>query len=321
MQKRVGFLVAAGAAARANNIFGGAVQLQYLTEVLVLKAHCPVQPLICFLDLLWTFIAGEPMAGINLHKITCSLKICHHLGKTLRRPPPSSLINSRLFAHYERFSVGSKGAMLLDQSIDPKFVIVGEEIKFARYLTFYNQTVRFPATTETPQGEEHEFDIIGHPRANFHFCVTFPFHPAASGRWQDGHVTLVREYCQGINELVYCLPTGAFDPRKHKTYEDCATAELSEEAHLKGGKLLKLLEQGVAVPEVKWCRNKFTPFIVIAPEVDSAPGQRDKEEFIQIVRVSIPELKKIMRSGEMLLPSVTTCWWALEHLMDLEEDL
>jgi len=29
---------------------------------------------------------------------------------------------------------------------------------------------------------EHDYDIVGHPQADFHFCVTFPFHPAPGGR-------------------------------------------------------------------------------------------------------------------------------------------
>jgi hypothetical protein len=200
-----------------------------------------------------------------------------------------------------------------DTTQDPEFPIVSEDVKFTRYLTLYNRSVQFP------DGQVHDFDVIGHPRANFHFCVTFPFHPAPSGKWQDGEVTLVREFCQGISGLAYCLPTGAFDPKKHSTYEDCAKAELSEEALLKGGSLLKLLEEGVGVPEVKWCRNTFTPFIAIDPVVDDQPGKRDLEEYIQVVRVSIPELKKIMKGGEMMLPSVTTCYWAMDYLAEAEK--
>lgn len=79
------------------------------------------------------------------------------------------------------------------------------------------------------QGAVHDYDIIGHPKANFHFTVTFPYHRPTSGRWQDGEVTLIKEYAQGVNGMVYCLPTGAFDPRRHGDYEACARAELSEE--------------------------------------------------------------------------------------------
>jgi hypothetical protein len=43
-----------------------------------------------------------------------------------------------------------------------------------------------------------EFDVIGHPRSNFHFSVTFPYHPPAArgAPWQEGEVTLIREYAQ-----------------------------------------------------------------------------------------------------------------------------
>ena len=43
-------------------------------------------------------------------------------------------------------------------------------------------------------------------------------------------VTLLREYCQGPNEMMYVLPTGGYDARKHSNLQACAAAELSEEA-------------------------------------------------------------------------------------------
>jgi ADP-ribose pyrophosphatase YjhB (NUDIX family) len=47
--------------------------------------------------------------------------------------------------------------------------------------------------------------------------------------WQ---VTIVREYAQGPNALMYCLPTGAFDPKRHANLQECAERELSEEVHI-----------------------------------------------------------------------------------------
>lgn len=41
------------------------------------------------------------------------------------------------------------------------------------------------------QGPVLEYDIIGHPQADFHFAVVFPFHSAGGGS-----VTLIREYAQ-----------------------------------------------------------------------------------------------------------------------------
>lgn len=32
----------------------------------------------------------------------------------------------------------------------------------------------------------------------------------------------------------------------------------------------------------------------------------------------LPELRRLMRSGDMLLPSVATCFWALERIQELQ---
>ena len=56
--------------------------------------------------------------------------------------------------------------------------------------------------------------------------------------------------------MMYCLPTGGFDPRKHAGYEACARAELSEEARLAGGAWLPLLPEGhPGIAEIKWGRR------------------------------------------------------------------
>ena len=72
-----------------------------------------------------------------------------------------------------------------------------------------------PATMQgsVPDSErvlkEIEYDIIGSPAANFSFAVAFPFHSACEGA--PPCATLIREYCQGPNCVMYNLPTGAFD--------------------------------------------------------------------------------------------------------------
>lgn len=84
------------------------------------------------------------------------------------------------------------------------------------------------------------YDVVSHPRAHCAFVVAFPFHPARGGGGgggrddDDSHasanatnanagfastsaptVTLLREYCHGINGWLYTLPTGGLDPKKH----------------------------------------------------------------------------------------------------------
>ena len=49
-------------------------------------------------------------------------------------------------------------------------------------------------------------------------------------------------------------------------------------------------------------------------QVDGAPGERDLEEFIEVHRMSLGELRRVMASGDMLLPSVATCFLALDRL-------
>jgi hypothetical protein len=73
------------------------------------------------------------------------------------------------------------------------------------------------------QAKVLDFDIVGHPKADYSFAVALPYHT------KSGTVTVLREYAQGPNALMYCLPTGAFDPKRHKDLQGCAQSELSEE--------------------------------------------------------------------------------------------
>lgn len=198
------------------------------------------------------------------------------------------------------------------QADQPVFKILKEEQVYKRYLTLYNRRIRFPETNSR-QAEEHDFDIIGHPQASFHFAAVFPFHPATSS--QPAQVTILKEFCQGPNQMMYSLPAGSFDEQRHKDYAGCAQAELWEEAQLQGGELVDLLGPGhPGIAEVKWCANRFTPFLCIGPSAAATAGKMDAEEFIEVHRMGIPDLREVMRGGNMLLPSITTSYLALEEL-------
>ena len=49
-------------------------------------------------------------------------------------------------------------------------------------------------------------------------------------------------------------------------------------------------------------------------QVDPNPGPRDPEENIEVHRVTVSELLRIMESGAMLPPSIATCYKALQGL-------
>jgi len=122
--------------------------------------------------------------------------------------------------------------------------VLTEDVVHQRYLTVYNRRVKFSHTEEEassnnlPEAKVLDFDIVGHPKANFSFAVALPYHT------KSATVTVLREYAQGPNAIMYCLPTGAFDPNRHKDLQACAQSELSEEAMLAGGEWHQLVPEG-----------------------------------------------------------------------------
>lgn len=98
--------------------------------------------------------------------------------------------------------------------------------------------------------------------------------------------------------MMYTLPAGGYDQRKHATLADCAAAEMNEEvrrlycfyqhrsffqAQLIGGELVPLLPLDLpGIPESKWCANRFHPFLCIDPRPDPNPPPRDAEEFMEV---------------------------------------
>ena len=55
----------------------------------------------------------------------------------------------------------------------------------------------------------------------------------------------------------------------------------------------------------------------LAGQADEAPGQRDAEEFIEVYRVSVAQLREMLSSTDMLLPSMTASFLALERLQQM----
>ncbi|KAJ9532225.1 hypothetical protein QJQ45_003867 [Haematococcus lacustris] len=184
------------------------------------------------------------------------------------------------------------------------------------YLTVLDRKVKI--TESNGEAKELHFDVVGHPRWHFSFACVLPFHTAKGD--QPAEVG------------------------KHGNIEGCAAAELSEEvkrsavrrelcsrlllvavqqrlsavgdrAMLTGGELVRLIPDGhPGYAEVKWCANRFTPFLVIDPQVDPDPGARDAEEYIEVLRVPVPELRRLLVSGDMMLPSIVTANLALAVL-------
>ena len=189
---------------------------------------------------------------------------------------------------------------------NPGFRIERDEQEvYRRFLAVHDRRVIYP------DGRTADFDIVGHPRS-FHFVAVFVFHAS------DCSVTLLREFAQAAPPaaaLVFGLVCGGYDPRKHRDVRHAAESELSEEARLEGGDWTRLLPADhPGVLEAKWCRNRFTPFLCVDPQPAARPLARDAEEFVEVLRMPIGQLRATMCSGEMLTPSVQTCVMALAEL-------
>ncbi|KAG2437775.1 hypothetical protein HYH02_011150 [Chlamydomonas schloesseri] len=196
-----------------------------------------------------------------------------------------------------------------------RFEVKEDRAVHKRYMTMFDRTVEF--TSESGQTQTVQYDVVGHPQCSFVSAVAFPFHPATST--SPAQVTLVREYAQGPNALMYTLPCGGFEPKRHANLRECAVAEMREEAMLVGGEVVDLLpEDHPGQSELKWSRNRFKPFLFIDPQPDtSGHAERDAEEHtIQVMRVTIPELHDIIRTGQLMMLSVYAAFLSLEVLRE-----
>lgn len=78
------------------------------------------------------------------------------------------------------------------------------------------------------------------------------------------------------------MPSAAGPDQKKCVVEDYTT-ELCLQAQLEGGEWVHLLGPGhPGIAEVKWCANRFTPFLCIGPSPAVTAGKMDAEEFIEV---------------------------------------
>ena len=125
------------------------------------------------------------------------------------------------------------------------FQVMDERILFRRYQTVWERNVRFP------DGKRISFDVLGNERSNFKSVFVFPFDTL------ENSVTLIREYSPGVNAEQMSFVAGMFEKDKHGSLEEAARAELSEEANLKGGKLIPLTSSSTGISADKYSMLSF----------------------------------------------------------------
>ncbi|EKX46814.1 hypothetical protein GUITHDRAFT_107171 [Guillardia theta CCMP2712] len=147
------------------------------------------------------------------------------------------------------------------------FEVLKEEQIFHRYLTIIDRVVKYP------NGKEVKFDVLTCP--SNHFVTALAFFTSTK------QFAVIKEYFQGVNRIGSAIACGRYEPSKHNSILHAAECELSEECALKGGKWIKLIPDGhPGVIEAKWAATRFTPFLVIDPEEDENPLEKDEEEYM-----------------------------------------
>lgn len=111
---------------------------------------------------------------------------------------------------------------------------------------------------------------------------------------EEGKIVLVRQYRHGIEEVLLELPAGCMEPGEEP--EISAHRELAEETGYTGGDwefLFKLCPDASKSSNYAWC--------FVAKGVKKTQGQHlDETEELEIVEMTIPEVKKALREGKFV---------------------
>ncbi|KAJ3301934.1 hypothetical protein HDV03_005555 [Kappamyces sp. JEL0829] len=130
--------------------------------------------------------------------------------------------------------------------------------------------------------------------------------------------------------MCYTLASGGFDPKKHDGILQCAEQELLEEARLRVavvGTAPDQFQAGVStlvplvpvngnpgIPELKWSRNRFIPFVALDGTHDPDGGERDAEELIEIHDLSLEAWNQLILEGKVMPTAVQTTLMAVDWL-------
>jgi ADP-ribose pyrophosphatase len=138
-----------------------------------------------------------------------------------------------------------------------------------------------------PRGQTLDVEVVRHPGS----VVVLPITDA-------GEVILVKQYRHPIGRWLWELPAGSL---KHgEDPETAAGRECHEEIGLIASKMEKL---GAFFPTPGYCDEEFVLFKATGlrePGPDDAAAQPDEDEDIQAKPFAVEELRRLVRSGEIV---------------------
>jgi hypothetical protein len=185
------------------------------------------------------------------------------------------------------------------------FRVVEERLIFKRYQAVSERVIEYP------HGDRHSFDVLGHGA-----CASVFVFPVVMAAGKASTVVL-REYSPGLGKMMNGFPAGFLESHKHATPDEAAVAELSEEAFLTAGTLLRLSPLG-GVSADKYSKNLYHHFLALDCVPDLAPGERDQEEWIEIEKgVPLSAVRAMVVDGKFNTPNISLAFMALDRLEQL----
>ena len=154
---------------------------------------------------------------------------------------------------------------------------------------------------ELPSGKQADYDIVGaHP------------YVTVAALTEAEEFLLVRQYRPGPERLLLSFPEGAIDGGE--TPEAAARRELREETGYAASDLVRLKEfRSSYTTQTQYCLLATGCRPIGAPQLD-------EDEFIELLSLSIPELRRLIRNAtDNRFSNVGAAYLALEYLGKLCE--
>lgn len=134
---------------------------------------------------------------------------------------------------------------------------------------------------ELPDGSHSVREYIKHPGA----VVMIPVLP-------DGNIMLIKQYRYPMGMTQIELPAGKIDPGE--SHLDTAQRELEEETGYRANKLTELTE---IHPCIGYSDEKM--WIYLAEDLEKTQSNTDRDEFIELLPVSLTRAVEMVWSGQI----------------------
>lgn len=164
----------------------------------------------------------------------------------------------------------------------PEAQLASRELYAGKIMRLNRDTVRFPDGSVT-----EEFDIVRHPGAS----AIVPFMSDPEG--ENPQLLLLRQYRYAAGGYVYEIPAGRLDGGESPA--DCAARELKEETGCTAERLVPLTTM--------FTTPGFTDELIhlfMATGLTHGAHEREADEFVDIVIMSLSEALELIRTGEII---------------------